>query len=473
MKQPSSNVLLTCPKCQSGSTTKNGTVPGKLGRIQRFRCNNCKHIWNDATLEIKPPIVARASDKSLSKVKLKQSPAQLSRTSTRSSDRNRSNSVTIPQTLEPHAFKSALTHHRMLQLDIPLDWSPPGLLEFARAAQHNLVQAAAPFGHPGQAELEWEALSPALKSYIQARQHLDVALLLHLQTVLTAHQTIASLHPDTANTEHHDQFKAASQPTQKQRNERLQKQKHHLKATSKKPPKPVTRKKYLPATSVRSAPKLEVERISSSETSSQTGTEEPDRKDLLELLSEFQTERQAWRQERTLLQNSVHELEQIQSRNTLRLTSVTHEFERLKKQVLEPKNNIQAVTPSATAETNSTKGLARDSTPKAKSPDVLPTSSSSKRTVPPKYTAREEANLERLASSLMANLVRLEGFRVQPRDLPHITGERGLWKPVIEHLLTLGKIERQGDFIILSLVERLRRGLQSSAAKPFLEPKTS
>ena len=65
----------------------------------------------------------------------------------------------------------------------------------------------------------------------------------------------------------------------------------------------------------------------------------------------------------------------------------------------------------------------------------------------------------------MANLVRLEGYRIEPRDLPHITGERGSWKAVIEHLLTLGKIERQGEFLVISMVERLRRGLPASNAK--------
>jgi hypothetical protein len=91
--------------------------------------------------------------------------------------------------------------------------------------------------------------------------------------------------------------------------------------------------------------------------------------------------------------------------------------------------------------------------------------SSSKRVMPPKYTPTEEANLDRLASSLMANLVRLDGHQIRPRDIPHITGERGPWKAVLEHLLTLGKIEHQGEHVAISLVERLRRGLHTSGLK--------
>ena len=456
--------LQICPKCQTYDTTKNGTVPSKEGRVQRLRCNHCKHIWTDASFVIKPRVAAQASVQP-SKAKLKRSDAHLTKTSPHSSDRRHSNTAETTQAFEPHAFKSALTQHRVLQLDIPLDWSSSGLLDFARSAQQNLTQAAVPFGDPGQAELEWQALSPALKGYIRARQHLDVALLLHLQTVLTPYQPFALSEQYRTSTEQQDQPKAA-QMTPKQRNIRPQQQKRHLKATREKLLAPAKRKKDRSAASGGSTPKLETEGSSPAKVSSQAAMDEPDRAQLLEVISEFRTERQAWWQERTRLQNSVHELEQVQTRNTLRLTSVTHEFERLKKQVLEPKTSIQGLTPPAAAlETKSTEGPAGGSTTKAKNPDALPTSSSNGRTVPPKYTAREEANLERLASSLMANLVRLEGYRVQPRDLPHVIGEKGPWKPVIEHLMTLGKIERRGDFIGITLTELLRRGLQPSLVK--------
>ena len=45
------------------------------------------------------------------------------------------------------------------------------------------------------AELEWNALSPALKSYIKARQHLDFALLLQISAVFsTTEQPAAFQH---------------------------------------------------------------------------------------------------------------------------------------------------------------------------------------------------------------------------------------------------------------------------------------
>jgi hypothetical protein len=455
MKMQTPMRLPSCPKCQSSNTTKNGTAHAKSGRVQRFRCNNCKHIWNAATLQTNSSTAARASEK-LSKVKPKQSATQPSKTSPRSSGRPQTNFAPKTQAFEPHAFKAVTAPHRTFQFDIPLDWSSTGLLEFARAAQQNLLEAVEPFGNPALAELEWEALNPALKRYIRARQHLDVALLLHLQTVLGIHQPPAVSQPSVSSIEHQNQAKAFPQATPKQQNKRPQKQKHHLKANREKPPKPVQRKPNLAAATVRSTPKPETEGSSAGKALSQPVIEEPDRANLLKSLAEFQTERQAWIEERTLLQNGVHDLEETRTQNTLRLTEVTDDFERLKKQVLEAKHNVQTVTTPLTDPTN---GSARDSTPRAKKPNALPTSSSGKRTVPPLYTAREEANLERLASSLMANLVRLEGYRVEPRDLPHITGERGPWKAVLEHLMTLGKIERRGDFIEVSFAERLRRGL--------------
>jgi hypothetical protein len=75
----------------------------------------------------------------------------------------------------------------------------------------------------------------------------------------------------------------------------------------------------------------------------------------------------------------------------------------------------------------------------------------------------QQAHIARLSSALLANLVRLEGHRVQPRDILHVTGERGPWKTVLEHLFGLGQIERDGEFITFSLVERLRRHLPASS----------
>jgi hypothetical protein len=456
MKLPSKSILPMCPKRQSADTTKNGTAPGKLGRIQRLRCNNCKHIWNDAALKINPHRLAQTFPQ---QSKSKPTTELLNKHSSHRSDPILAKTATFT----PQIVKTTALHHRKLELDIPLDWSPTGLLNFSRAAQQNLLQAAKLFGHPGVAELEWEALSPALKSYLRARQHLDFALILRLQSEFTTSESSDLFQPSELITERQSQTIAPSLKTPRQKMEKPKKQKHRLKAKFEIPAKSVKRKPNLPGLSGQPTPKLETETGSTAgePPSRSSASDEPDRTHWLEEFAAFHAERQAWTQERVRLQKSVRDLEQTQSQNTLRLTSVTHEFERLKKQVLEAKPSLANRTEKETTGTPNGEVARGSNSQKI----TVPIPSSSKRTVPPKYTAREAANLERLASSLMANLVRLEGFRVRPRDLPHITGERAAWKTVIEHLLTLGKIERRGDFIAVSLVERLRRGLPSTGVE--------
>jgi hypothetical protein len=90
------------------------------------------------------------------------------------------------------------------------------------------------------------------------------------------------------------------------------------------------------------------------------------------------------------------------------------------------------------------------------------TMTTSLRIAPPALSKSEQAKIERLGNSLIANLIRLEGHRIRPRDIAHVTGEKGPWKTVLEHLLNLGQIERVGEFITLSMVERLRRHLPAT-----------
>ena len=130
MKSDAKQTWAVCPKCQSEDTTKNGTAPSKEGRVQRLRCNKCKHIWNDPTFPRKPLSVARASKpRTVGSIASTRSTGHLSTTPALKS----SNSPEL-KTLQP-----PMAHHRKLELDIPLDWSPMGLLNFARAAQHNLL----------------------------------------------------------------------------------------------------------------------------------------------------------------------------------------------------------------------------------------------------------------------------------------------------------------------------------------------
>ncbi len=367
-----------------------------------------------------------------------------------------STSPHTPKSPELKTLQPFIAHHRKLELDIPLDWSPMGLLSFARAAQQNLVQTSLSFDQPGQAEFEWQALSPELKAYVRARQHLDFALLLQLssifatpgiQPVLTSFEALSE--------QEHVQTKPL-QPVNPTRVSKTDSPKRSQKQRATKPIKQTKSSKVKTEAPQQRARQINARNQSEPETtanSSSSTTEDPERKNWLETLTAFQRERQQWLLERDQLLRSMRDLEQSQSQNQLRITSVTHDFERLKKQVLESKPSLTGqsavpITPSS--------GPPQD----LKARESL--SSSSKRVMPPKYTVAEQANLERLASSLMANLVRLDDHQIQPRDIPHITGERGPWKAVIEHLMTLGKIQRQGEFIAITLVERLRRGLQSS-----------
>ena len=463
MKSDSRQAKYICPKCNSQKTTKNGTAPTTEGRTQRFRCNSCRYMWTDAIFQEKPHNIARES-------KQRNLPSIAAASSNRSSIP--ANALQAP-TLEPHSMVTL--HHRKLELDIPLDWSSTGLLNFARAAQHNLMQATTSFGHPTQAEREWNALSPALQAYARAKQHLDFALLLQLSAVFKTSDANESMFSSAASFQApHDQIQVSPQrleahiPTASysthQPEQRVTKSAKRASFQSK--PKQA-QKRSRQASLVTSKPQSEITNDASS--SSVQPADDPDRTRWLETLTTFQEERQQWSQEREFLRHSVRELEKDQSRNTLRLTSVSHEFERLKKKVLEQQSTAKTVTTlESKASATPTTEAARE-TLKLKPHDSAGITSSSFRTMPPKFTAQEEANLERLASSLMANLVRLEGHSVRPRDLPHVTGEHEPWKAVIDHLMTLGKIDRQGEFLAISLIERLRRGLKAPSAKPIVK----
>lgn len=454
MKSDAKQTWAVCPKCQSEDTTKNETAPSKEGRVQRLRCNNCKHIWNDPTFLQKPISAARASKPS----------AVESSASTRST--GHSSATPAPKSsnaLDLKALQAPMPYHRKLELDIPLDWSSTGLLSFARAAQHNLLQVSLSFDQPGQAELEWNGLNPELKAYIRARQHLDFALLLQLSTVFaTADIQLALPSFDTLSEQKHLQ-KTPLEPMQTTRVSKTDSPKRNQKQRVTKPIKQTKLSKVKSEISQKRARQInaqsQTELPETNANSNSSSLEDPERKSWLKTLTAFQGEQQQWLLERDQLLQSVHDLEQSQSQNQLRITSVTHDFERLKKQVLESK-------PSVTAKSVVSKAITTPSDKPTQSIKARESSnSSSKRVMPPKYTAAEEANLERLASSLMANLVRLEGHQIQPRDIPHLTGERGPWKAVLEHLMTLGKIQRQDEFIAITLVERLRRGLQTSGVK--------
>jgi hypothetical protein len=67
----------------------------------------------------------------------------------------------------------------------------------------------------------------------------------------------------------------------------------------------------------------------------------------------------------------------------------------------------------------------RQALPQPSAQEFPKTMTTSLRIVPPALSASAQARIERLSNSLIANLVRLEGHRVRPRDIAHVTGEKG------------------------------------------------
>jgi hypothetical protein len=86
--------------------------------------------------------------------------------------------------------------------------------------------------------------------------------------------------------------------------------------------------------------------------------------------------------------------------------------------------------------------------------------SSSTRIGPPTLTVAERQEIERMASTLMATLVRLEGHKIRSSDISSVTGIATGWKRTIEHLIGLGKVTYHNEFLCISDVEKIRRGLK-------------
>jgi hypothetical protein len=86
--------------------------------------------------------------------------------------------------------------------------------------------------------------------------------------------------------------------------------------------------------------------------------------------------------------------------------------------------------------------------------------SSSTRVAPPALTVPESQEIERLASTLMATLVRLEDHKIRTSDISTVTGISTGWKRVIEHLISLGHVVHHNEFLCISYTEKVRRGLK-------------
>jgi hypothetical protein len=324
--------------------------------------------------------------------------------------------------------------HRRLELVVPSDSSFDGLLSFAAFAQRELQAALAHYDDPLQAELEWQGLDANLRGYIQARQRLEFAFALQWNAAFSQVAVGASMNPRPL----------LSTPTQ--RNRLTGTTGGHTGKTHTAAGSIMTAASRAPGQS-RTAHREPSAQASESESSDEPT--EPDRGASLEELERLRDERSGWRVERLQLKQRLYALEADNVRLNGHWTTLKAHIAQLKSAVvLESGNTLE----DDTGQVNQRRAPDK--------PKQLPSrGSGSGRAAAPARSRREEDNLERLSSAVLAHLTRLEGQRLRPRDLPNLTGERGPWRAVVTHLLSLGKIVWVGEFVTFSLVEKIRRGL--------------
>lgn len=419
-KTPASPV---CPRC--GSTRSHAKGRRRIERegdtvvTQSRLCVACKRQFTVEFQEVSAdPKVAKRSDAAMDRPNrgLPQPASAL-----------RSN---VPAMRENAQIPAS---HRRLELDVPADSSFEGLLSFTAFAQQELQRALTAYADPIHAELEWQRLTPALRGYVQARQRLEVAFALQWNAVyaqlLRPPQVLPRATPATPVDTGLPKRPVETRP---------QPTKRRPVATRPSTGATAALKQVALAHSVNREPAT---RTTESDPSDPPA--EPDRAAHLEELARL-------RLERLQLKQQLFSLEADNQR-------LTGHWSTLKEQVLRLKSgrapDLVSSVETAVADLSGLPDTVKD---------TRRSSSGSRggRIAPPLYSAAEEANIQRLASALLAHLTRLEDHRVRPRDLPHITGERGPWKSVITHLLSLGKIVWQGDLVALSLVERIRRNLR-------------
>jgi hypothetical protein len=272
------------------------------------------------------------------------------------------------------------------------------------------------------AEIELQRLEPRVREYVRARQAFDTALMLQWAAVFTG--PAASLNTMYGT---------------------------HLEHSQVRPREASSGTRDSSASSLGGRDQLSNDDPDDPEHSKQT--------ELLQQLAEFQRQERTWRTDRLRLKQELQLLELDKQRVVTNWTRVKQHYEGLKSRLRNGEANGQGISLAALPSVSES---TRQVLPRPSVQEFSKTMTTSLRIAPPALSASEQANIERLSNSLIANLIRLEGYRVRPRDIAHVTGEKGPWKTVLEHLLNLGQIERVGDFVTFSLVERLRRHLPSA-----------
>ena len=443
-----------CRKCDSQSLGRNGAQIRNGTRFQRLICRSCKYIWIEYSLPM-PDKASVVSNQPKSTIPAQaQNPAQdkpvlvnpsepdfprleFPKTNPAKTEEQQVNSgqVQTPRKLQtpnvpvstmttfPSRSSTASVPFRRLELEAPTDWSPTGVLAYTQHAQQALQQALAQFDHPSLAELELQRLEPRVREYVRARQAFDTALMLQWAAVFTG--PTASL---TALYGTH-----LEQPQIRPREATL------------------------------GAREPNASSLGGRDQSNSDDPDDPEHSDQTELLRQleaFQRQERTWRTDRLRLKQELQLLELDKQRVVTNWTRVKQHYEGLKSRLRNGGVDGQG-TPLASLPgvSESTRQALPQSSPQPFAQEFPKTMTTSLRIAPPALSASEQAKIERLSNSLIANLIRLEGYRVRPRDIVHVTGMKGPWKTVLEHLFNLGQIERVGDFITFSLVERLRRHL--------------
>jgi hypothetical protein len=427
-------------------------------RFQRLICRACKYIWIEYSLplpETTPvtatrttstrtastnpahgqdpardePSLANPSERNSPRLELpKVNPAQAegqpvnSRRDQHSSQSATANSPLPTASVLPALNTMATVPFRRLELDVPTDWSPSGVLAYTQHAQHALQQALAQFEHPAMAELELQRLEPRVRAYVRARQAFDTALMLQWAAVYAGPSTYPSM-PQAA---HLDQPQIR--------------------------PREATLGAREPSTSSLAG----LDRHSNDDPDDPDDPEHSNLTALRQQLEVFKRQERTWRTDRLRLKQELELLELDKQRVVTNWTRVKQHYEGLKTR-LRTGETIGQGSPLAALPAAS--DWTRQALPEPSVREAFKTTTVSHRIAPPALSPSARANIERLSNSLIANLLRLENYRIRPRDLADATGEKGPWKTVVEHLLNSGTIERVGDFITFSLVERLRRHL--------------
>ena len=447
-----------CRKCDSQKIGRNGAQLRNGTRFQRLICRSCKYIWieysilfPDSVVSSQPkstvtnqtqdpardkPVLANPSEFESPQLEIPEinptkTEGQVNSGKDQASDKTSgklqtSNVPVSTMTTFPSRSTNTSVPFRRLELEAPTDWSPTGVLAYTQHAQQALQQALAQFDHPSLAELELQRLEPRVREYVRARQAFDTALMLQWAAMFTGPTASFSAMYGT-----------------------------HLEQPQIRPREATARLREPNASSL--------DGRDQSNSDDPDDPEHSDQTELLQQLEAFQRQERAWRTDRLRLKQELQLLELDKQRVMTNWTRVKRHYEGLKSRLRNGDVNGHEIPLRALpGVSESTRQALPQSSPQPFAQEFSKTMTASFRIAPPALSTSEQAKIERLSNSLIANLIRLEDYRVRPRDIVHVTGIKGPWKMVLEHLFNLGQIERVGDFITFSLVERLRRHLPAA-----------